>query len=226
MNQAPASAANQAPNAAKARLALPSKIRPPAAAAMPGTISSHSRAGVYTQGPRNGMRAPHAPSTTSTTPLSAPRLRGTRSKPAMFSPPFADIAPVPIAEQYYYWDQYPAKARNHGRVFAPDSEGSGWRKRWQRSQEPAQHAQRTRRSIGERLGKVAARREHGLVAMTRSRMARSSTRLSTPSDSVILETDKPCSIMSATQSSTWDGMIRRTGIEPNRGSIRGRRAVS
>ena len=48
MNHAPASAANQAPKAAKARLALKSKIRPPAATATPGTISSHSRAGVYT----------------------------------------------------------------------------------------------------------------------------------------------------------------------------------
>ena len=47
-NHAPASAASQAPNAAKARLALLSKIRPPAAAATPGMISSHSRAGVYT----------------------------------------------------------------------------------------------------------------------------------------------------------------------------------
>jgi hypothetical protein len=47
-NHAPASAASQAPNAAKARLALLSKIRPPAAVAAPGTTSNHSRAGVYT----------------------------------------------------------------------------------------------------------------------------------------------------------------------------------
>ena len=51
-------------------------------------------------------------------------------------------------------------------------------------------------------------------------------RMSTPSDSVILETDRPCSIMSATQSSIWEGLIRRTGIRPNRGSIRSRHAVS
>src|SRR6476659_6525660 len=35
-------------------------------------------------------------------------------------------------------------------------------------------------------------------------------RMSTPRDSVILETDSPCSIMSATQSSTWDGLSWRT----------------
>jgi hypothetical protein len=69
-------------------LALPGKIRPPAAAATPGTISSHSRAGVYADGPRNGIRAANAPSATSTTPLSAPRLLGTRSRPAMLRFPF------------------------------------------------------------------------------------------------------------------------------------------
>jgi hypothetical protein len=31
--------------------------------------------------------------------------------------------------------------------------------------------------------------------------------------------------MSAIQSSMWLGLIRRTGIEPNRGSIRSRHAV-
>ena len=44
----------------------------------------------------NGIRPPKAPSTTSTTPLNAPRLRGTRRTPAMLSPFVADRARCPL----------------------------------------------------------------------------------------------------------------------------------
>src|SRR5215203_5973130 len=49
-NHAPASAASQAPNAAKARLALLSKIRPPAAVATPGNLQPQPGGRVHPQG--------------------------------------------------------------------------------------------------------------------------------------------------------------------------------
>ena len=69
----------------------------------------------------NGISAPQAPSTTSTTPLNAPRLRGTRNTPAMLSPFAAERT---CAKCPALLLRYPAKARNHGRVFTPDCEGS------------------------------------------------------------------------------------------------------
>ena len=51
MNHAPASAANQAPNAAKARLALVSKIRPPAAVSDAGNnLQPQPGRGVHPRG--------------------------------------------------------------------------------------------------------------------------------------------------------------------------------
>jgi hypothetical protein len=91
ISQAPPAMPSQLPKIATARFVLVSNSRPPANAAAPGATSNHPRDSVHIQavfvdgvyakfryGPMNGTIAAHAPRMTSSTPLVAPRVHGTR----------------------------------------------------------------------------------------------------------------------------------------------------
>ncbi|MBA3417252.1 MAG: hypothetical protein H0U09_00865 [Geodermatophilaceae bacterium] len=75
-------------------------------------------------------------------------------------------------------------------------------------------------------GNGVLRSAQGLDVQARSRTARSITRFSEPYASIALDAETAEATMSASQSSTWLTRIRRTGVEPNRGSIRSRHAGS
>src|SRR4051794_14832919 len=92
-NQIPPASASCAPSTALGRLALVSVSRPPSATTAPGRSDSQKRPDVMSKvrsgpmvklraGPMKGTRAPQAPRTTRSSPLTAPLLRGILTAPS------------------------------------------------------------------------------------------------------------------------------------------------